>query len=273
MIRQQRPGPVGDEPWRSHHIDAIAHHFFSDQEPASGSGPGLRCRDLAVATPGCGRLAACAAAGLGVAGARYEPDTWGSCVVEDETIPWSAFSFLEGQLGASLPPEAGADLPDGLRARWVPGRGGDGATPKGWLRWRLLGEAAATSLTNWESGCGLPASARAAGPRWAALVWCVTAGGAVAGDALLDRLVQLLRPARVEILIVPDAWGAPPGRRRLPGGHGEAGLPRFPQPPLPTRPGSGTVAACTRVLPPSPLTTGPAGTAVLRQIVRHVCEA
>lgn len=270
MIPQQRPDRAGDGPGRSRHIDAIAHHFLSDGEP--GPGPALVCRDIAVATPGCGRLAACAAAGLGLAGARHEPHSWGSCLVEDEALPWSAFSYLEGAAPASLPPEAAADLPEGVRSRWLPGRGGDGAMTRGWLRWRLLGEAAATSVANWEAGRGLPVSACAAGPRWASLVWCVTAGGAAAGEGRLGRLVDLLRPARVEILVVPEAWDALPGGGRRSVRPGEARVSRLPRAPWVARHDSGTVVACTHVLPPSPHTTGAAGTAVLRRIVSHVCD-
>ncbi len=61
MSRHPRPAaPVA----RAHHIDAIAHHFLSSTEDEALRPAAPVCLEVAVAAPGAGRAAACAAAGL-----------------------------------------------------------------------------------------------------------------------------------------------------------------------------------------------------------------
>jgi hypothetical protein len=121
MSRQPRPAAAGDSAPRVHHIDAIAHHFLSDGEPAQPGAVTCVVRDVAVAAPGSGRAAACAASGL----AAVAVGDWGNCLVEDETVAWSAFSYLGGVKPPALPPVAAADLPPGVRARWLGGYRGE----------------------------------------------------------------------------------------------------------------------------------------------------
>lgn len=209
MSRQPRPDGTGAA--RAHHIDAIAHHFLSSVEGPAALCSSPACLEVAIAAPGAARAAACAAAGLAAVAAGR--DGRGSCLLEDESVAWSAFSYLAGPDVSEVPEAAGRDLPAGLRARWLRGRRAAGEAPAEWARWRLLGEASEATLAAWEVAAGLPACARSAPLRWAALVWCVTAGEAAtpAAAACLTRLSTLLLPGRVEFLVVPDAWGARPG--------------------------------------------------------------
>ncbi|MBK6732517.1 MAG: hypothetical protein IPG61_00155 [bacterium] len=171
MSRQPRPAAAGDSAPRVHHIDAIAHHFLSTDEPVQPGAVTCVLRDVAVATPGSGRAAACAASGL----AALAVGDWGNCLVEDEAVAWSAFSYLGGVKPPALPPVAAADLPPGVRARWLGGIGAraSGPLPRRWLRWRLLGR----SLRGHVAGVG--------GGLWPA------AGGARGVTALVGtRLVR-----------------------------------------------------------------------------------
>jgi hypothetical protein len=270
MSRQQRPAISGEGPLRSHHIDAIAHHFLSDD---GGPRPGdtcVDCHDVAVATPGAGRAAACTAAGLAAA-APGGPDRWGRCLLEDVDVAWSAFSYLGGPDFAELPAAARADLPAGLRARWL-NAAPHGATPSSWLRWRLLGEASAATLPAWEVVAGMPAAARAAPVRWAALVWCVVADEAAASGsaASLGRLVALLRPASVDILVVPDGWDARPGAWRPGGRRGDPGWRNQAHLQEIARAAVGPVPTRVRVFPVAPSAAAEAGAALLVEIAADI---
>jgi hypothetical protein len=207
----RHPRPDGNGAARAHHIDAIAHHFLSSVEGPAALSSSPACLEVAVAAPGTARAAACAAAGLAAIAAGREGR--GSCLLEDESVAWSAFSYLAGPDLSDVPPVVAGDLPADLRARWLKGRRPEGEVPGEWVRWRLLGEASEATLAAWEVAAGLPSCARAAPLRWAALVWCVTAGEAASpgAAACLARLATLLSPGRVEFLVVPDAWGARPG--------------------------------------------------------------
>ncbi|MBK7045864.1 MAG: hypothetical protein IPH48_04915 [bacterium] len=270
MSRQPRPAAAGDSAPRVHHIDAIAHHFLSDGEPAQPGAVTCVVRDVAVAAPGSGRAAACAASGL----AAVAVGDWGNCLVEDETVAWSAFSYLGGVKPPALPPVAAADLPPGVRARWLGGIGAStaGPLPHRWLRWRLLGEASAATLPAWEVACGLPPAARAATPRWSALVWCVGVGEAAQPEpaASLRRLVDLLRPDRVEFLVVPDAWETPPGGWRLVGRRRDPGWRNLAHLQDVARSAAGDVPASVRVFPDEPAAAGGAGAALLAGIAATI---
>lgn len=270
MSRQQRPAGAGEGPLRSHHIDAIAHHFLSaDGGPQPGEAI-VACHDVAVATPGSGRAAACTAAGLAAA-RPGGPGRWGSCLLEDENVAWSAFSYLGGPDLAEPPAPVRADLPAGLRVQWLDATTG-GVAPSDWLRWRLLGEASAATLPIWEIAAGLPAVARAAPVRWAALVWCVVAGEAAApaSAACLGRLVALLRPARVEVLVVPDAWDARPGAWRPGGRRGDPGWRNQAHLQEIARAVVGPVPTCVRVFPEAPTAATEAGAALLGEIAAGI---
>jgi hypothetical protein len=271
MSRQQRPAGAGEGPWRSHHIDAIAHHFLSAAGDPKPEDAAVVCRDLAVATPGSGRAAACAAAGLAAAAAG-RPDRWGSCLIEDEDVAWSAFSYLGGPDRADLPPAVRADLPTGLRAQWLAGAGARGDGSRVWLRWRLLGEASAASLPAWEIAAGLPAAARSAPLRWSALVWCVAAGEAAApgSAACLGRLAALLRPEKVEILVVPAAWDVRPGAGWSGGRWGDPGWRNQAHLQEMARAALGPVPVCVRVFPDVPEAAAEAGAAIVGEIVASV---
>jgi hypothetical protein len=271
MSRQQRAAGAGEGSLRSHHIDAIAHHFLSAEDDPRPEAATVVCRDVAVATPGSGRAAACAAAGLAAA-AGGRPDRWGSCLIEDEAVAWSAFSYLGGSDLADPPPAVRADLPPGLRVQWLTGAGTRDDGPPVWLRWRLLGEASAATLPTWEIAAGMPAVARAAPLRWSALVWCVVAGEAAApGSAeCLGRLAALLRPEKVEILVVPDAWDARPGAWRPVDRWGD---PRWRNPAHlqeRARAAVGPVPACVRVFPGAPAAAADAGAVLLGEIAASV---
>lgn len=268
MSRQQRPTGAGEGPLRSHHIDAIAHHFLSAEGEATPDAAGVVCRDIAVATPGPGRAAACAAAGLAAA---VPAERWGSCVLEDENVAWSAFSYLGGPTPAEPPAAVRADLPPGLRMGWLTGAGAQGPGAPVCLRWRLLGEASGTMVSAWEIAAGLPAVARSAPVRWSALVWCVVAGeaGAPGAAACLRRSVALLRPGRVEVLVVPEAWDAPPGgyrtcRREDPRWRNQAQLQEI------VRSAVGPVPFCVRLLPDAAAAAAETGAVVLGEIVAAV---
>lgn len=273
MIRQLRPDGADSDSPRSHRIDAIAHHFLSSVDPPQSSAPSAQFLDVAVAAPDSGRAAACVAAGLAVAGARRHPERWGSSLVEDASVTWSAFSFLGGPAAAPLPAAAAADLPSGTRSGWLYGSKADAGAPAAWLRWRLLGEVPDSALTAWERAPGLPASARSAPPRWTSLVWCVGASAAAAPDGAfrLARLVALLLPPRVEFLVVPDAWAVRPGRpwtaaaRNTPGWQNLAHLQEI------ARSAAGAAAVGVRVLPDSPGAAKGAATSVLGDMVGALC--
>lgn len=269
MRGQQQRAVPDDGVARIHHIDSVAHHFLSTPEPARPAVSRVACRDVAVASPGAGRAAACAAAGLAVAAAAVPG--WGSCVVEDEAVAWSAATYFGGpdQGVGELPADAGADLPAGVRAHVLTEPGDVRA---GWVRWRLLGEVSLAALPAWEAASGLPPAARSAPPRWRALVWCVSANDAAAGDPVrcLARLLSLLQPSRLEFLVVPDAWEQRPGLLR----------------PLVRRPGAAWrnaahlqeiarvvapgVPAAVRVFPDGAAAGGPAGTALLADLAAAV---
>ena len=264
MTRIPRHGSAGGG--RAHHIDEVAHHFLGAGDAVSpGEAPTLL--DIAIAAPGPGRAAACAGAGLAVAAGWAG---YGSCLVEDEAVAWSAFSFLGQGQGRAAPPEVpaavAADLPTGVRARRVDAAGP--AAPRTWLRWRLLGEATPACLAAWEAPCGLPAAARSAMPRWAALVWCASPHDAVAPAAqdALRRLVALTAAPRVEFLVLPTAWDARPGgwhlvgRRQDPGWRNLAHLQEVARVAAPGRP------ATVRVLPDTTATAAEAA-AVLAEVV------
>lgn len=266
MSRQQRSAGAGEGPLRSHHIDAIAHHFLSAEDDPKPQDATAVCRDVAVATPGSGRAAACAAAGLAAAVGRQ--DRWESCLIEDEAVAWSAFSYLGGPDLSDPPRAVGADLPPGLRALWLTGAGTRGGGSPVWVRWRLLGEASAATLPIWEIAAGMPAVARAAPLRWSALVWCVVSGEAAAPGAAecLGRLVALLRPEKVEILVVPDAWDARPGAWRPVGRWGDPGWRNQAHLQEMACAAVGPVPACVRVFPGAPGAATEAGTAMLGEV-------
>jgi hypothetical protein len=255
----------------SHHIDAIAHHFLSAEGDPKPEDRALVCRDVAVATPGSGRAAACATAGLAAAAAG-RPDRWGSCLVEDRDVAWSAFSYLVGPDLAEPPPAVRADLVPGLRAQWLKGAGSPGVGSPVWLRWRLLGEASAATLAIWEIAAGLPVVARAAPLRWSALVWCVVAGEAAApgSAACLGRLVALLRPDRVEALVVPDVWDARPGARSPAGRRGDPGWRNQAHLQEIVRTAVDPVPACVRVFPDLPAAAAGTGAAMLGEIAASI---
>jgi hypothetical protein len=207
----RHPRPDGKGAARAHHIDAIAHHFLSSVEGPAALSLSPACLDVAVAAPGSARAAACAAAGLAAIAAGRSGR--GSCLLEDESVAWSAFSYLAGPDVVDVPAGVAGDLPAGLRSRWLNGRREADDVPGEWVRWRLLGEATEAALAAWEVAAGLPACARPVPLRWSTLVWCVTGGEAAmpGAAACLARLATLLSPGRVEFLVVPDAWGARPG--------------------------------------------------------------
>ncbi|MBK8166015.1 MAG: hypothetical protein IPK64_08615 [bacterium] len=203
---------------RAHHIDEIAHHFLAEDDVPPADIPAVVV-DAAIAAAGPGRAAACAAAGLAVAAGTIG---LGSCLIEDDAVAWSSFSFLGQSPPRALPPPLAADLPRGVRCRRVD----DGApVPRSWVRWRLLGEASEETLAAWEVPSGLPAAARARMPRWGALVWCVAPHDAAlsAAQDALRRLVGLLEPSHVEFLVLPTAWDARPGGWRLIGRRSDPG--------------------------------------------------
>lgn len=249
---------------RAHHIDEIAHHFLGDGCGAPSAGPSPVI-DVAVAAPGPGRAAACAAAGLAVAAGAAG---WGSCLVEDEAIAWSATSFLGAATPGPLPPAVTADLPRGVRVQRVD-RTGPG---RGWLRWRLLGEVGPAELTNWEVRCGLPAAAQAAAPRWATLVWCAGAGEAAlpAAAERLRRLVALLSPGRVEFLVLPEAWDARPGGWRLVGRRSDPGWRNVAHLQEVARAAAGTTPSCVRLFPDEPAAAGGEAQSLLAEVVGAV---
>lgn len=207
----RHPRPDAKAAARAHHIDAIAHHFLSSTVDAALAPARPACLDVAVAGPGVARAAACVAAGL--AAVAVATGGRGCCLLEDEAVAWSAFSYLAGPDMSDLPGQPGLELPPGLRARWLTGGRPAGEVPTEWVRWRLLGEASEATLAAWEVAAGLPACARPAPVRWETLVWCVTVGEAAtpASASCLARLVALLSPVHVAYLVVPDAWGARPG--------------------------------------------------------------
>ena len=269
MRGQQQRAARDDGAARIHHIDSVAHHFLSTPGPVPAGLALAATRDVAVASPGGGRAAACAAAGLAVAAAAVPG--WGSCVVEDEAVAWSASTYFgrSGRGAGTLPPSASADLPAGVRTLAL-------SDPvdvrEGWVRWRLLGEVSAAGLAGWEVACGLPAAARPAAPRWRTLAWCATASDAAASDPVLclSRLVKLLRPARLEFLVVPDAWDQRPGllrpavRRPTPAWRNAAHLQEV------ARVVADGVPASVRVLPDGSAAAGPAGTALLAEVAAGV---
>lgn len=244
MMGWPRPGGGAGGGSRAHHIDEIAHHFLSgDGALTPGGSPDVI--DVAIAAPGPGRAAACAAAGLAVAAGTIG---LGSCLVEDEAVAWSSFSFLGQVQPPALPPALAADLPRGVRCRRVD----DGApAPRSWVRWRLLGEASADTLAAWEVPCGLPAAGRAPLPRWGALVWCVAPHDAVLTGAqqALRRLVALLEPPRVEFLVLPEAWDARPGGWRLIGRRSDPGWRNLAHLQEVVRAAAGERPAVVRLLP------------------------
>lgn len=244
MMGWPRPGGGSGGGSRAHHIDEIAHHFLSGDGAAVVEGvPGVI--DVAIATPGPGRAAACAAAGLAVAAGTIG---LGSCLVEDEAVAWSSFSYLGRAQPTALPPALAADLPRGVRCRRVD----DGAqAPRRWVRWRLLGEASAELLAAWEVPCGLPSAARAPLPDWGALVWCVAPHDAVLAGAqqALRRLVALLEPPRVEFMVLPEAWDARPGGWRLIGRRSDPGWRNLAHLQEVARAAAGGRPAAVRLLP------------------------
>lgn len=239
------PGGGAGGARRSHHIDEIAHHFLSGQEETVRAGSPPAFADVAVATPGQGRAAACAAAGLAVATIAAG---LGSCLVEDQDVPWSAFSFLGSAELRRPPAELVADLPRGLRAGLIDP---PAPAPRAWLRWRLLGEASLPNLAAWEIPSGLPGAARAATPDWAALVWCVAPHEAVLPETqqALQRLVDLLSPGRLEFLVLPDAWDARPGGWRLVGRRRDPGWRNLAHLQEVARAAAGGIPTDVRVLP------------------------
>ncbi len=265
MSRQ--PRPAGVDAARAHHIDAIAHHFLSTPGEPTDLACAPACLEVAVAAPGSARAAACAAAGLAAVAA--DAGRRGSCLLEDEGVAWSAFSYLAGPDVADVPARAGLDLPVGLRARWLTGKRGADEAPGEWIRWRLLGEASESTLAAWEVAAGLPASARPAPLRWSTLVWCVTSGEAATPSAAscLARLSALLAPGRVEFLVVPDAWGARPGgwrpapRRADPGWRNVAHLQDI------ARSAAWPADVAVRIYPDDADHPAGAGTALLAQVV------
>ncbi len=269
MKGQQQRAVIADGSARVHHIDNVAHHFLSPNAPAPPVAARPPCLDVAVAGPGCGRASACVTAGLAVAAAGLAG--WGSCVVEDAAVAWSASTYYGGpQAGVgALAPELAADLPDGLHTRALSVPPADAGR---WVRWRLLGDVSLDVLSAWEVPCGLPAAARPAAPRWRALVWCVTTHDAAAGDPVrcLSRLVNLLRPARLEFLVVPDAWEQRPGllrqavRRAGPGWRNAAHLQEI------ARVVAAGIPVGVRVFPDGAASAGPAGTALLTELVGAV---
>jgi hypothetical protein len=244
MMGWPRPGGGTGGGRRAHHIDEVAHHFLSgDGAPAADGPPAVI--DVAIAAPGPGRAAACAAAGLAVAAGTIG---LGSCLVEDEAVAWSSFSFLGQAPEPALPPALGADLPRGVRSRRVDG---GAQAPRAWVRWRLLGEASTDALAAWEVPCGLPAAACGPLPRWGALVWCVAPHEAVltCAQQALRRLVTLLEPPRVEFLVLPEAWDARPGRWRLIGRRSDPGWRNLAHLQEVVRAAAGERPAVVRLLP------------------------
>lgn len=262
MSRWQRPVRAGGAGARTHHIDAIAHHFLGYDDEAAAAPRARRVLDVAVAAPGAGRAAACTAAGLAAAAARAG---LGSCLVEDESVAWSSYSFLSGDEPAAAPALLTSDLPPGVRARaWAQ----EGRRPDVWMRWRLLGEASPAALPAWETACGLPAAARAAAPQWTALVWCAGAAEAVEPASLscLGRLVELLDPERLEFLVVPDAWDARPGGWRLLGRRSDPGWRNLAHLQDAARGAAGGRPSGVRVFPDAPA-VGPEAAAILAETV------
>jgi len=187
-------------------------------------------------------------------------------------VAWSAFSYLGGADPAEPPPAVRADLPAGLRAQWLAPNGGFGPGSPLWLRWRLLGEASGATLPIWEIAAGLPAVARAAPVRWSALVWCVVAGEAAApGSAeCLRRLTALLRPERIEILVVPDAWDERPGSHRPVGRRGDPGWRNQAHLQELARGAVGPSPVTVRVFPAAPPGGAEAGAVMLAEIAAAV---
>lgn len=264
MMGWPRAGGEAGGGGRAHHIDEIAHHFLSgDVSPAFDGAPAVV--DVAIAAPGPGRAAACAAAGLAVAAGTIG---LGSCLVEDEAVAWSSFSFLNQSPPPAVPPWLADDLPRGVRCRQVDG---GAQAPRSWVRWRLLGEASVDLLEAWEVRCGLPAAARASSPRWGALVWCVAPHDAVLAEAqqALGRLVALLEPSRVEFLVLPEAWDARPGGWRLIGRRRDPGWRNLAHLQEVVRAGAGGRPAAVRLLPDVAGAGGEA-VAILAEVARAV---
>lgn len=266
MKRIPRPGSAGAG--RAHHIDEVAHHFLSGE----GATPPIAAPaflDIAIAAPGPGRAAACAGAGLAVAAASAG---WGSCLVEDETVAWSAFSFLGRGVPSDVPACVAADLPAGVRARRIDGVAP--AMPGTWLRWRLLGEISPAGLGAWEAPSGLPAAARSAAPRWAALVWCASPHDAAAPSAQesLRRLVALTAPPRIEFLVLPPAWDARPGGWHLVGRRQDPGWRNLAHLQDVVRAAAGARPAAVRVLPDT-TATGSEAAAILAEVVADLTSA
>ncbi len=185
-----------------HHISAIAHLFFAENEQGEPLSGATSDRDVVVTCFNDTRISANACAGLIVGTRQLEAENPALAVqlVEDINIPWSAESFLTEEIAAAVKSDY---VKTGTTVRWthlpaLPDEkltslevlaGTRGEIPTGW----------ATETSN---------------PGRHGLVACLLERemGQWGPAFRLGRLIGLLAPENLEIIIFADSWAKSGGR-------------------------------------------------------------
>lgn len=189
------PGAV---PRRPQHISSIAHLFLQDDLPGEGNKSLTASCELAVVTPGVTAISAFAAAGLAMGSTRPV------VLSEDRELRWSANSFLSTGL-AQIRQFPGQD--ESHRNTWKITT--DCVEPdSGPVHWNHLGCLGQADLAHLESLAGVRGLVEKPLAGADGLIWCLLArdAGRFGPSYLLGRMVELVKPARIGVLVFPDAW-------------------------------------------------------------------
>jgi len=201
----------GAVPERPHHISTIAHLFLQEDPVQGDTAPAVCDRDIAVAAPGLSPVTAFAVVGLALGSNRSVT------LSENKELRWSARTYLPRDMEDAGLPSGPADL---TRNTWTigprsvtsgSGQGGEVPTLAGasGLQWNHLGCLGAEGLAHLESlvagHCLIEVPMTGSG----GLVWCLLEQEAcrLGPSYILGRLVEQIRPGKLEILLFPDAWG------------------------------------------------------------------
>lgn len=189
------PGAV---PRRPQHISSIAHLFLQDDLAKEVRAPHSATCELAVATPGVTAISAFATAGLATGSPRP------GVLSEDRELRWSANSFLPSGLAEFRP---GASKNESHRNTWnIAAEFVDPGT--GVVHWNHLGCLGQADLAHLESLAAVRGLVEKPLSGADGLIWCLLArdAGRLGPGYLLGRLVELVKPARIGVLVFPDAW-------------------------------------------------------------------
>jgi hypothetical protein len=195
----------GAVPERPHHISTIAHLFLQDDPAQGDTTPAVCNRDIAVAAPGVSPVTAFAAVGLALGSNRLVT------LSENKEIRWSARTFLpRDQKDAGIhsgPPDLTCDTWK-IGPRSIPAGEALPSVDASGLQWSHLGCLGEAGLAHLESLAAARSLVEVPLAGSGGLVWCLLEQEAsrLGPSYILGRLVEQIRPGKVEILLFPDAW-------------------------------------------------------------------